>query len=212
VASTGLRFLGRDPADAARLMDRPPLMAVDPEEHKMRQVARVLTVGTLMALSAAAGFYFNHLAHDPSEPELELNFPDYNPQLVNPVTPGQEYGCDATTEAEAAENRIHTNGAGLAPTANARSGTATDKVALRIAEDGKGVYALFAFDVAHGATDAGDPIPIIEQTSDYLVASRRDNLGVTSLILDVKTLKAVVSFTGQGMLGTKGRSLLLQCH
>jgi hypothetical protein len=178
----------------------------------MRQVSQVITIGALMVLSAAGGFYFNRLVHDPGKADLELDFPDIDSQFIEAVAPNKEYGCSAITEAEASENRIHTGGAGLAPTANALSGTATDKVALRIAADGKGLFLLFAFDVAHGATDAGEPLPILQQTKNYVVASRPDVLGVTSVILDAKTLKAVVSFTGQGMLGIKGRSLLLQCR
>jgi hypothetical protein len=77
------------------------------------------------------------------------------------------------------------------PTANAHSGVGTDKVALKIASDGKGIFALTAFQMSAGATDAGDPIPITLTTKDYIVASRADGLDVTSLILGVKTLKAV---------------------
>jgi len=38
------------------------------------------------------------------------------------------------------------------------------------------------------------------------------NFGASSLIFDLKTLKAIYSYTGQGMLGIKGQSILFTCH
>jgi hypothetical protein len=179
---------------------------------RLRQMRQsVLTIGMLMALAAAGGFYVNRLMQR-GEGDLELSFPDRDPKIVTVVAPNQDYGCNAITEAEAFENHIHTDGAGAAPTANARSGVGTDKVALKFTNDGKGIFLLSAFDVGQGATDAGDPIPITVSTQNYIVATRARGLDVVSLILDVKTLKAIVSYTGQGMLGIKGRSLLLACH
>jgi hypothetical protein len=43
-----------------------------------------------------------------------------------------------------------------------------------------------------------------------LVAEGQQTLGETAVILDVSTGKAVISFTGQGMLGIKGSSYLMQ--
>ena len=66
--------------------------------------------------------------------------------------------------------------------------------------------------MGHGVTDAGDPIPITVWAQGFIVANRARGLDIVSLVLDTKTLKAVVSYTGQGTLGIKGRSLLLACH
>jgi hypothetical protein len=64
-----------------------------------------------------------------------------------------------------------------------------------------------------GITDAGPPIPITYDARDgsYIVANKADGLDVTTVILDLRTLKGVVSYTGQGMIGMKGRSSLIAC-
>jgi len=36
--------------------------------------------------------------------------------------------------------------------------------------------------------------------------------GISFLIFDVRTMKMVWSYNGQGMLGMKGESVLYQCH
>ena len=98
------------------------------------------------------------------------------------------------------------------PTANARAGAGTEHVAIRMSPDGKGIFMLPASAVRAGASDAGDPIPITSASKTYIVASRANGLDVHTLILDVRTLKAVWTYTGQGMLGIKGFATLLACH
>jgi hypothetical protein len=78
--------------------------------------------------------------------------------------------------------------------------------------DGKGIFMLPASAVRAGATDAGDPIPITSASKAYIVASRANGLDVHTLILDVRTLKAVWTYTGQGMSGIKGFATVLACH
>ena len=47
----------------------------------------------------------------------------------------------------------------------------------------------------------------------YLTAEEHVTLGLASIIFDVRTMKMVWSFTGQGTLGgIKGESVLFQCH
>jgi hypothetical protein len=46
----------------------------------------------------------------------------------------------------------------------------------------------------------------------YLTAQEPLTLGLASLIFDVRTMKMVWSFNGQGMLGMKGETVLFQCH
>ena len=171
----------------------------------MRQGPLIIGV-VLIALGAVGGVYVNRLLQR-GEGDLELRFPDSDPKVLRPVVAGQDY-----TKAEAFENHIHTEGTRPAPTANARSGVGTDKVALKITNDGKGILLLSASDVGHGVTDAGDPLPITVWTQGFIVANRARGLDIVSLVLDLKTLKAVVSYTGQGTLGINGRSLLLACH
>jgi hypothetical protein len=104
----------------------------------------LLTIGViLIALGAVGGVYVDRLLQR-GEGDLELRFPDSDPKLVSAVAAGQDYGCTAVTEAETFENHLHTEGARTAPTANARSGTGADKVALKITNDGKGILLLSA--------------------------------------------------------------------
>jgi hypothetical protein len=97
------------------------------------------------------------------------------------------------------------------PSANADAGRTSEKVSLNLSDDGKTLFVLYAYDVGNGVTD---PIPLTvhSKTKSYVVAAGQQLLGETAVILDVKSWKAVISFTGQGMLGIKGSSLLLQCH
>jgi hypothetical protein len=46
----------------------------------------------------------------------------------------------------------------------------------------------------------------------YLTAQEPLTLGLASLTFDVRTMKMVWSFSGQGMLGMKGETVLFQCH
>jgi hypothetical protein len=98
----------------------------------------------------------------------------------------------------------------MALTANARAGVATENLALKLSGDGKTLSLLYAADVAYGATE---PIPLVvhSKTTSYVVAAGQQTLGETAVILDVKSWKAVVSFTGQGMLEIRGSSFLVQC-
>jgi hypothetical protein len=70
---------------------------------------------------------------------------------------------------------------------------------------------LYAADIACGATE---PIPLAvhSNTPFYVVAAGQQTLGETAVILDVKSWKAIVSFTGQGVVGIRGSSFLVQCH
>jgi hypothetical protein len=131
--------------------------------------------------------------------DTKLEFPDrgYSPSTFS-------LGCDVITEGTAFENRLD------GPTANVRGGLGKDKVALNLSQDGQTLSVLYAYDVGHGGT-----VPIkldVHSKSDaYIMAEGQQLLGETAVILDVKTGKAVISFTGQGMVGIKGSSYLMQC-
>jgi hypothetical protein len=155
-------------------------------------------VFVLLILAAAAAGYIGHGAV--STPDIKLQFPElgYSPSTF-------DLGCSVVTEGSAYENRLD------GPSANAHAGLGSEKLALKLSDDRKTLSVLYAYDVGHGATE---PIPLAvhSKTSSYIVAAGQQTLGETAVILDVKTWKAVVSFTGQGMLGIKGSSYLVQCR
>jgi hypothetical protein len=68
-----------------------------------------------------------------------------------------------------------------------------------------------AMDVSAGTTEP-EEFKITLNNSSYIMAQEQLTLGVALIILDVRTLKMVWSFNGQGMLGMKGESVLFQCH
>ena len=160
---------------------------------------RYLVTILLMAAAAAAGYFSRELVASNTF-EVEARFPDvgYSPSTF-------ELGCTAVMEASAFEFRSASH------SANARGGRATEKLALKLSDDGKTLSLLYASDVGVGATE---PIPLsVHSKSDsYIVAAGQQLLGETAVILDVRSWKAVVSFTGQGMLGIKGSSYLVQCR
>ena len=53
----------------------------------------------LMLLAAAVGFFGNQYWHQDSD--LKISFPDMDPRLVNPIKPGQQYGCRTIAKAVA---------------------------------------------------------------------------------------------------------------
>ncbi len=156
----------------------------------------------------------------PSLAHFEFPFPDRDQQYVNPPTPGWEYACYAITQGSVHENHLgspNSNGKGFSgPVARAFAGAGdeADKFAIKIASDEKGVFILSAGAVESGSTDAGEPIPITFKSSIYVVANdtnRGAGASVTALVLNVKTLKAVYSYTGEVPMGIEGWSILLAC-
>jgi hypothetical protein len=160
---------------------------------------RYLVMILLMAAAGVAGYFSRELFASKTL-DASLPFPDlgYTPSSF-------DLGCTVITEGAAFENRL--NG----PTANAHAGPGTEKLALKLSGDGKTLSVLYAYDVGIGATD---PIPLAvhSKTASYIVAAGQQTLGETAVILDVKSWKAIVSFTGQGMIGIKGWSYLVQCR
>jgi hypothetical protein len=115
---------------------------------------RIFSFGLLLVLAAMAGFFIPRLVQYPGQAQFAFKFPDPDPKYVKSLAPNQEYACKAVVEATAFEDRLD------GPTANASSGSSDDRVSLKIARDGKGIFLLFAASVAQGATDAGEAIPI----------------------------------------------------
>lgn len=160
----------------------------------------------LMLLAAAAGF-FVHQYYWQQDTYLKISFPDIDSGLVNPIQPGQQYGCRTVAEALAWENRL---GVDTGPVATAESKPSTEVFAFKIGDDGKSISVLGASEVAYGISDAQET-PIVSLTGNTIVATRTKPLGVTSIILDTKTLKAILSNTSRG-LGVGAHSFLLQCQ
>ncbi len=153
----------------------------------------------LIAAAAAAGYFSRELtASKTFETKVPFRDPGYSPSTFN-------LGCAVIMEGSAFENRLD------GPTANARGGFGTEKLALNLSDDGKTLSVLYAYNVGIGLTE---PIPLAvhSKTASYIVAAGQQILGETAVILDVKSWKAVVSFTGQGAFGIKGSSYLVQCH
>jgi hypothetical protein len=80
------------------------------------------------------------------------------------------------------------------------SQSSASKVAVRVSDDGKQLLLMRAMDVSVGVTDA-EEFKITSSSSNYLMAEERLLLGVALIIVDVRTMKMVWSFNGQGMLG-----------
>lgn len=159
----------------------------------------------LMLLAAAAGFFANQYWHQ--DTDLKISFPDIDPRVVNPIEPGQQYGCRTVAEGETWENRV---GLEKQPMATAKSKAGTETFAFKIGDDGNNIYVLGAKEVAYGTTDA-QQIPIVSKSSNTIVANSTNANGVTTIILDTKTLKAILSNTSRGA-GVGAFSFLLQCQ
>ncbi len=113
-------------------------------------------------------------------------------------------GCAAVVEGSAFENRSDLS-------ANARSSRGTNKLILNVSQGAKSAFLTYASDLEIGANKR-IPLAVISDGADYLVARSEQGAGVTAVILNMRTQKAVVSYTGQGMLGMTGTSLLVQCR
>ena len=168
---------------------------------------RVLVIIGVVIAAAAAGFFVPRLLQFPSQLALKYKFPDQDATTAaKPIAPNESYACSAVTQAETYENRMD------GPTGNASAGKGGDEVTLKVSGDGKGISVELPFDIANGATVSPQPIPITAQDGSYVVASRAEGVDIVTLVFDTATLKAVFSYTGQGMMGIRGRSILIACR
>jgi hypothetical protein len=186
-------------------------------------MARVLTIGMLMTLAAAAGFYAHDYLryNDPVERHFRFN-PYQDQKHVKSVEPNQEFVCQALVYTMAGEDIFgdHNSWAfysGKVPPPDAAfiSSPASDHFALRISDDGKGIYVLGQVAFETGTTN-GDMMPIISNGPQYLFyLFASDNSLITAnrtLYMDKKTLRTILSFTGLGSLGIEGTSMVFECH
>jgi hypothetical protein len=176
-------------------------------------MSRVLTIGMLMTLAAAAGFYGPRFMSDSSYAEFRTNFPDPDPQFAAEFTIDRGWGCTGITTARAYEDRFAKTPAGVAESGLTEGGFPITKYALSLTQDRKGILILSEFQLHNDVTAAGEPIPITYADSGgkYIVANRVDGSDITSIILDLTTLKGIISFTSMLEWGLKGRSILVSC-
>jgi hypothetical protein len=157
-----------------------------------------------LAVGAVLGHFGPGLLRAAGETEFAFPAPDPDPKYVKPPRPGQSYACDPLADANVTENR-------LAHNAVVWVGQSASKVAVRVSDDGKQLLLMRAMDVSAGITDP-EEFKITSSSSSYMMAEERLLLGVALIIVDVRTMKMVWSFNGQGMLGIKGESVLFQCR
>jgi hypothetical protein len=174
----------------------------------MSKVAKTIGVLAVIAGLLAAKEYWPALAASAlinSADQVEFTFPepDPDPQFVKLPKAGQSYGCDPLARANVFDNRYSKK-------ATIWASQSTSNVAIRVSDDGKRLFLMTASDVKVGLTDPQE-FQITSNTNYYMVAEQRFTLGMALMIFDVKTMKMVWTFNGQGMLGMKGESALYQC-
>jgi hypothetical protein len=170
-------------------------LPIDPARTGMKIIA---AIGVLLAVFAA-GFFGRDLVGS-DKAEFKSTFPD----AALSASSLSNLGCTAVMAGSAYEDRLDGS-------ANARAGRVPEKLALNLSDDSKTLSLLYAYDVGNGMTDPVK-LDVHSKTDRYLVAHGKQILGETAVILDLKSGKGVVSYTGQGMLGIKGSSLLVECR
>ncbi|MDQ6702277.1 MAG: hypothetical protein M3Z96_03780 [Pseudomonadota bacterium] len=110
---------------------------------------RVLTIGMLMTLAAAAGFYGQRFMSDNAE--FGVIFPDPDPKFAAEFTLDRGWGCTGITVANAFEDRIAGavgKPSGFAVSGFKEAGVPADKYSLSMTPDGKGIFILSAFQLS----------------------------------------------------------------
>jgi hypothetical protein len=157
-----------------------------------------------LIVGAVAGYIGPSIVFASDHTEATFPAPDPDPKFVNPPRPGQSFGCNPLAEANVFDDRFHHNAA-------IWTGQSASKVAIQVSPDAKRLSLIRATDVAVGVAQP-EEFTITLNNSSYMTADEHLTLGVASIIFDVKTMKMVWSFNGQGMLGIKGETVLFQCH
>ncbi|MCK1367244.1 hypothetical protein [Bradyrhizobium sp. 62] len=166
---------------------------------------RVLLVAIVALLGGAtAGYVVASFGGASAPTEASFPAPDPAPQFVKPPRAGQSYGCDPIADANVVDERFKRK-------AIVWTNQSPSKVAIQAAPDSKRVLLMRATDVSVGVAQP-EEFTITSNTASYLTAEEHLTLGIAAIIFDVKTMKMVWSFNGQGMLGIKGESVLFQCR
>jgi hypothetical protein len=167
-------------------------------------VRMVFFVLVALIVGGVLGHFGPGLVFAADETEVAFPAPDPNTKFVKPPRPGQSFGCDPLADANVIDNRLK-----HATTVWTRY--EASKVAIQISDDGKRLSFARAMDVSAGVVQP-EEFKITLNSNSYLQAEEPVTLGVALLIFDVRTMKMVWSFNGQGMLGMKGETVLFQCH
>lgn len=167
-------------------------------------MGRNFLILSALVVGAAAGYFVPALVLATDHREFAYPAPDPDPKYVNSPRPGQSYGCDPLADGNVFDDRFTHN-------ATILTDRTASKVGIRVSGDGKTLLLMRATDVSHGATDP-EEFKITLNSTSYLMAQEELILGVALIIFDVRTMKMVWTFNGQGMLGMKGETVLFQCH
>lgn len=157
-----------------------------------------------LAVGSALGHFGPDLMMAASKTDVAVAAPDPDKNYVKPPKPGQSFGCDPLASANVFDDRFDHK-------ATVWTKYEASKVAIQVSDDGKRLSVMKAMDVSTGSTQPED-FKITSNGSSYLLAEEELTLGKALLIFDVRTMKMVWSFNGQGMLGMKGETVIFQCH
>lgn len=157
-----------------------------------------------LAIGAGLGHFGPDLVMAASKTEVTVPAPDPDVKFVKPPRAGQSYACDPLASANVFDDRFDHK-------ATVWTKYEASKVAIQVSEDGKRLSVMRATDVSAGSTQPED-FKITLNNNSYMQAEEQLTLGVALLIFDVRTMKMVWSFNGQGVLGMKGETVLFQCR
>jgi hypothetical protein len=167
---------------------------------------RVLFFILTLVVGAALGHFGPQFVVAASDKPTELASPapDPNSQYVKAPKPGESFGCAPLESANVFDDRLKHN-------ATVWTNYKASNLAIQVSGDGKKLLLARATDVSNGAAQP-EEFKITTNGAYYLMATEDLTLGTAHIIFDVRTMKMVWSFTGQGMLGMKGETVLLQCR
>jgi hypothetical protein len=158
-----------------------------------------------LIIGAGLGHFGPNLVFAASDlTEVAFPAPDPDPKFVKPPRPGQSYGCDPIAGANAFDDRLKHR-------ATVWTNYSASTVAIQVSDDGRKLLLARATDVSAGVAQP-EEFTITLNNNSYLTANENLTLGLASVIFDVRTMKMVWSYNGQGMLGMKGETVLFQCH
>jgi hypothetical protein len=165
----------------------------------------VLFVLVSLIVETGLGYFEPISAFAADKTEVTIPAPDPDPKLVKPPRPGESFACDPLAAANVFDDRFTRR-------ATIWTNYAASKVAIEVSGDGKRLLLMRESDVSAGVAQPEEfAITYLGNTS-YLTAQEPLTLGLASIIFDVRTMKMVWSFNGQGMLGMKGETVLFQCR
>jgi hypothetical protein len=167
-------------------------------------VRRFFFILFVLGAGAALGYFTPVLIRASDQTEFEFPAPDPDKGYVKPPRPGQSYGCNPLASGNVFDNRFTRK-------ATIWASQTSSNVAVRISDDGKRLLLMRSMDVSAGITDP-EEFTVTLNGNSYVMAEEQITLGVALIIFDVRTMKMIWSFNGQGMLGIKGESVLFQCH